>query len=64
MSDTMVGVDRTEEGLLACDISDEALETAAGSGSEKTGELHVLFLYSFRSLPWSVKPEDRRSPSA
>lgn len=42
MSDTMIGGDRTDEGLLACDISDEALETAAGSVSEKTGTTRFI----------------------
>lgn len=51
MSDTMIGVDRTEEGLLACDISDEALETAAGSGSEKTGNYTFYFCTALDLCP-------------
>jgi hypothetical protein len=33
MSDTTIGLDQAEEEMLACQIADEALETAAGTGS-------------------------------
>jgi hypothetical protein len=51
MSDTMIGVDLTEEGLLACDISDEALETAAGLGNEKTGNYTFYFCTALDLCP-------------
>ncbi len=35
MNDTTMGLDRTEEELLAFEVSDEALETAAGTVKEK-----------------------------
>ena len=35
MSDTNTGLDRTEEEILSFEVSDEALETAAGTGKEK-----------------------------
>ncbi len=31
MNDSSIGLDRMEEELLTCDVSDEALETAAGT---------------------------------
>lgn len=33
MNDTTI--DQTEEDILTCEVSDEALETAAGTGNEK-----------------------------
>jgi hypothetical protein len=42
MSDTItIGLDQTEEDMLAFEVSDETLETAAGKGSEKAGN-HTL----------------------
>ena len=35
MNDMTVGLDHTEEELLVYEVSDEALENAAGTGSEK-----------------------------
>ena len=32
MSDITIGLDQADERALACDISDDALETTAGSG--------------------------------
>ena len=57
MSDTIIGLDQTEEEMLAYEVSEEALETAAGTGSEKSGELHALVLHGFKSLPG---PENRK----
>jgi hypothetical protein len=37
MSDTTTGLDQIEEDILSYDVSDEALETAAGTGNEKAG---------------------------
>ncbi len=31
MNDSSIGLDRTETELLTCDVSDEALESAAGT---------------------------------
>jgi hypothetical protein len=35
MSHTIIGFDQTEEEILNFEVSDEALETAAGTGKEK-----------------------------
>lgn len=35
MKNTTIGFEKTEEEILAFDVSDEALETAAGSAKEK-----------------------------
>jgi hypothetical protein len=37
MNDTTKRLDQTEEELLACEVSDEALETAAGNGEGIAG---------------------------
>jgi hypothetical protein len=37
MSYTIIELGQTEEEMLAYEISDETLETAAGTGSENTG---------------------------
>jgi hypothetical protein len=34
MNDITIGPDQAEEEALACEVSDEALETAAGTGKE------------------------------
>ena len=35
MSDTRL--DQTEEAIIACEVSDDALEAAAGTGSKNAG---------------------------
>ena len=35
MNDTTLGLDQTEEEILTHEVSDEALETAAGTGKER-----------------------------
>ena len=35
MSHTTIGLDQTEEEILNYEVSDDALETAAGPGKEK-----------------------------
>jgi hypothetical protein len=49
MSDTdTIGLDQTEEEMLAYVVSDETLETAAGTGEQTSGEPYTclhLFLY-------------------
>jgi hypothetical protein len=37
MNETSMGFDQTEEEMLTCEVSDEALESAAGTESEKAG---------------------------
>jgi len=37
MNDTTIHLDQSDEEILAFEISDEALEAAAGTGKEKAG---------------------------
>ena len=37
MTDTILRIDQSEDDILAYEISDEALETAAGTGNGKAG---------------------------
>jgi hypothetical protein len=47
MSDTTtIGLDRPEEEILTYEVSDEALETAAGTGSKQAGN-YTLFYCTF-----------------
>ena len=55
MSDTTIALDQTEE-ILACDVSDEALETS--TGERNCGTLHTFLLHCFRSLP---RPMSRKT---
>jgi hypothetical protein len=43
MSDTSIGLDQTEEEMLAYEVSDEALETAAGTGSKQVGNYTLYY---------------------
>jgi hypothetical protein len=48
MTDT-IGIDQTEEEILAYDVSDEALETAAGTG--KSGAFTLSFCSGLDTCP-------------
>ncbi|MGE5163779.1 MAG: hypothetical protein ACM3IH_07105 [Sphingobacteriales bacterium] len=41
MGNTIVGLEQTEEEMLIYEVSDEALETAAGTGREKAGSFTI-----------------------
>ena len=51
MSDTSIGLDQTEEEMLAYEVSDEALETAAGTGSEKAGNYTLYYCTALHLCP-------------
>jgi hypothetical protein len=51
MSYTTVGLDQTEEEMLAYEVSDETLETAAGTGSEKAGNYTLLYCTALSLCP-------------
>ena len=52
MSDTItIGRDRPEEEMLTYEVSDEALETAAGTGSEKAGNYTLYFCTALHMCP-------------
>ena len=49
MRDITIGLDQTDEQVLACDISDEALETTAGN--EKAGKYTFYFCTALDLCP-------------
>jgi hypothetical protein len=51
MSDTIIGLDQPEEEMLAYEISDEALETAAGTRSEKAGNYELWYCVALNLRP-------------
>ena len=51
MSDTTTGFDRIDEEVLSYDVSDEALETAAGKGKEKAGSYTLGFCTGLSACP-------------
>ena len=51
MSDTTIGLDQIEEEILTYEVSDEALETAAGTGKEKAGNYTLGFCSWLVRLP-------------
>lgn len=51
MNDMTIGLDRTEENVLNCKISDEALEIVAGPGSEKLGYYTLYFCTALDLCP-------------
>jgi hypothetical protein len=44
-------IDQTEEEILAYDVSDEALESAAGAGKEKAGAFTLAFCSGLDTCP-------------
>ena len=44
---TTDGLDRPEEEILPYEVSDEALETAAGTGSKQAGNLTLACTYFY-----------------
>ncbi len=51
MSDTSIGLDQIEEEIFTYEVSDEALETAAGSVKEKAGALTLPFCSGLDTCP-------------
>jgi len=43
MNHTAIGLDQSEEEILNCDVSDDALETAATTGMQKAGPYTAPF---------------------
>ena len=58
MGDTKL--DPTEEAIIASEVSDDALETAAGTG-KKCGQPYVFLLHCLRSLPGSLASVKERT---
>ena len=51
MNAITIGLDQTEEEMLAYEVSDEALETAAGAGSEKAENYTLYFCTALDLCP-------------
>ncbi len=51
MNDTTIGLDQTEEEILAYQVSDDALESAAGSLRDKAGSMTVSFCSGLDTCP-------------
>jgi hypothetical protein len=52
MSDTTtIGLERPEEEILTYEVSDEALETAAGTGSKQAGNYTLLYCTYLHMCP-------------
>lgn len=51
MSDTTIGLDQTDEDILTYEVSDEALETAAGTGSEKAENYTLNYCTALHLCP-------------
>jgi len=51
MSDTIFGSDQTEERMLAYEVSDEALEDAAGMASGEAGNYTLYFCTALDLCP-------------
>ena len=49
MSDTRL--DQTEEAIIACEVSDAALETAAGTGRKDAGSFTLFFCTALYYCP-------------
>ena len=48
MNDTaVIGIDRPDEEILTYEVSDEALETASGTGSKQAGNLTLACTYFY-----------------
>jgi hypothetical protein len=48
---TLTTIDQTEEEILAYDVSDEALETAASTGKDKAGAITLAFCSGLDTCP-------------
>jgi hypothetical protein len=49
--DVIIGLDHAEEAILAYQVSDEVLETAAGTGSEKTANYTLFYCTALDLCP-------------
>jgi hypothetical protein len=51
MNHTTIGLDQTEEEILTYEVSDDALETAAGAGKEKAGAYTLAHCTGLSACP-------------
>jgi len=51
MNNVTIGLEQTEEEVLAFKVSDEALESAAGTGSEKAANYTLFYCTALDLCP-------------
>lgn len=51
MDDATIGLDQAEEAILCYEVSDEAVEAAAGSVKDKAGSFTIGFCSGLDSCP-------------
>jgi hypothetical protein len=51
MNDMTIGLEQTEEVMLTSEVSDEALESAAGTGREKAGNYTLFYCTALDLCP-------------
>jgi hypothetical protein len=51
MYDMSIGLEQNDEEILAYEVSDEALETAGGTGKEKAGHYTLGFCTGLSACP-------------
>jgi hypothetical protein len=51
MTDTTIGLERIDDEILTYEVSDEALETAAGTGKEKAGHYTLGYCTGLSACP-------------
>ena len=51
MNDTTIGFDQIDEEILTYDVSDDALESAAGVLKDKAGSMTVSFCSGLDTCP-------------
>ena len=51
MRDTTIGLERSEDEILTCQISDETLEAAAGAVGDKAGSVTLAYCTGLSTCP-------------
>jgi hypothetical protein len=51
MNDMTIGLEQTEEEMLTYEVSDDALESATGTGREKAGNYTLYFCTALDLCP-------------
>ncbi|MGB8894883.1 MAG: hypothetical protein WA322_16750 [Pseudolabrys sp.] len=51
MNNMTIGLEQTEEEMLTYEVSDEALESATGTGNEKAGNYTLYFCTALDLCP-------------
>jgi hypothetical protein len=51
MNDMTIGLEQTEEEMLIYEVSDEALESATGTGNEEAGNYTLYFCTALDLCP-------------